>query len=500
MPEFKPKSTDPAGQFRLTPAEEKLQKLRARQTRGSRKVLDRVLGDLPSTVATAPTPSKFELLYRDPASLIPNVRHARLRVEKQITALMRSIKAFGFTNPIIIDENLMVIGGHARLAAALALGLKLVPTIMLVGLSEAGKRGLALADNKVAELGGWNPVILAEELYVLSDPGLDFDVSITGFSTAEIDVHILSLSDEKQADPVDQVEAIDRTIPAVSALGDVWVLGAHRCACGNSLDLATFVALLKGETADQVITDPPYNTKIFGHVGGLGRTKHAEFAMASGEMNQQEFTTFLATFAAHTVAHCKDGAIFMCFMDWRHMTELSEAAQRAGLELKNLCIWNKQVGGMGSLYRSQHELIFVYKHGAAKHTNNVELGANGRSRTNVWTYPGANMFRPGRMDDLETHPTVKPIAMIMDAIMDCSRHGEIILDPFGGSGTTLLAAERTGRRARLIELDPYYVDATIQRWEQMTGQSAILERTGETFIERAEAVLSLPTPTPHEER
>jgi DNA modification methylase len=238
-----------------------------------------------------------------------------------------------------------------------------------------------------------------------------------------------------------------------------------------------------GEVAHQVLTDPPYNVAIDGHVSGLGKSRHDEFAMASGEMTSPQFVEFLQSAIVSVQGHIKDGAILMLFMDWRHQAELLEAGMKTSLELKNICVWDKVNGGMGSLYRSQHEFILIFKHGTAPHTNNVELGKHGRYRTNIWRYPGASMFRRGRQQDLKAHPTVKPVALLVDAIMDCSKHGEIILDPFGGSGSTLLAAERAHRQARLIEIDAYFVDTAIRRWQAMTGKQAVEAKTGKTFDE-----------------
>lgn len=221
-----------------------------------------------------------------------------------------------------------------------------------------------------------------------------------------------------------------------------------------------------------VITDPPYNVKINGHVSGLGQTHHREFAMASGEMSQSEFTVFLQTAFEMMNANSLEGALHFAFMDWRHMPEILAAGLKVFSDLKNLCVWNKTNGGMGSLYRSKHELVFVFKNGTTSHINNVELGRHGRYRTNVWDYAGANSFKRSRQSGLETHPTVKPVAMIADAIKDCSHRNGLILDPFGGSGTTVIAAERTDRRACVIDLDPYYVDAAVARWSKLTGRTA----------------------------
>jgi DNA modification methylase len=251
--------------------------------------------------------------------------------------------------------------------------------------------------------------------------------------------------------------------------------------CGDSRLAETFDRLLQGERADLVFTDPPYNVPIDGHVCGLGRIRHREFAMGVGEMSAEAFTAFLRQTLGHAAAACRDGAIAFVCMDWRHMGELLAAGQAVFSELKNLCIWNKSNGGMGSFYRSKHELVFVFKAGRAPHINTFGLGETGRYRTNVWDYPGVNTLRPGRAEELAMHPTVKPVALVAEAIKDCSRRGEIVLDPFAGSGTTLIAAEKTGRRGRVIEFDPAYCDQIVRRFEQITGKQATLAANGQSF-------------------
>lgn len=424
--------------------------------------------------------------YRPVSSLTANPRNTRTHSDKQLAQIRASIKRFGFTNPLIVDETGQVIAGHGRLLAAQQDGLETVPVIELSHLTTAKKRALAIADNKIALNAGWDLDLLREELIELSGGELEFDLDLSeiGFDTAEADLIIDGSKEEKErSDPLDVLDAIDRTTPSIAQLGDLWKLGGHRLFVGSALEAASYETLMQGESADQVVTDPPYNVAVDGHVGGLGKLKHAEFAMASGEMSVEEFTSFLTTSFDQMVSNARDGAVVMSFMDWRHCTEILAASKTVGLSLLNICAWVKSNGGMGSLYRSQHEFCFIFKKGAASHINNVELGKHGRYRTNVWEYAGANTFRRGRKEDLATHPTVKPIAMIVDAIKDCSHRGDVILDPFGGSGTTLLAAERTGRRARLIELDPYYVDATIRRWQKMTGKTATNAETQQSFAE-----------------
>ena len=430
--------------------------------------------------------AKLEITHLPPGSLRPYARNARTHSAKQIAEIAASIRAFGFNNPVLIDKDGGIVAGHGRVQAARQLGLETVPTIRLEHLTEAQKRAYILADNKLAEKAGWDREILAIELQHLSEIELDFDITVTGFEVPEIDVLIESLeAPPAKADPADEVPVI--TGPAVSRPGDLWQIGPHRLICGDALDAGNYARLLAGETAQLVFTDPPYNVKIDGHVSGLGAAKHREFAMASGEMSETEFTDFLARVFANLVAASADGAINYVCMDWRHMSEVLAAARGTYAELKNLCVWSKTNGGMGSLYRSQHELVFVFKAGTAPHVNNVELGRHGRYRTNVWSYAGANAFSATRDDDLAMHPTVKPVALVADAILDCSAPKGIVLDAFAGSGTTLVAAHNTRRRGFGIELDPHYCDVILARLRKATRLEPVLAGSGATFAEVAAA-------------
>jgi len=305
---------------------------------------------------------------------------------------------------------------------------------------------------------------------------------LLGFTTAEIDLIFETAAEAKTALPApeDSIPAVD-TSAIISRAGDLWMMGDHILACGDARDQSVYGDILTERKATLVITDPPYNVRIDRNVGGLGSIRHREFGMASGEMNQSQFTDFLRNTCARLVENSIDGSIHYIFMDWRHTQELLAAGYSCYSELKNVCVWNKTNGGMGSFYRSKHELIYVWKAGTAGHTNNFELGQHGRVRTNVWDYAGVNTFRKERMDELALHPTVKPVALIADAIKDCSRRGDIVLDPFCGSGTILIAAEKTGRKARAIEIDPIYVDTAVRRWEAYTGKFATLFGTNDTF-------------------
>ena len=339
-----------------------------------------------------------------------------------------------------------------------------------------------LADNKLTDRSGWDDAKVAIILKDLSEMALEFEIEATGFETAEIDLRVQSLDpSEDVADSADEFES--SAGPPVSRLADRWRLGPHSLVCGSALDSHVYGVLLGAEKASAVFTDPPYNVSMNGHAGGKGRRKHREFPMASGEMTEDAFRGFLEDALGLAAAHSVEEAISFACMDWRHSPEIQGAIRGIGCEIVNLCVWVKTNGGMGSLYRSRHELVFVYGRTGVARINNVQLGKFGRNRTNVWNYPGMNAFtRRGRTRGLDMHPTVKPIAMVSDAILDVTRRGDIVLDPFSGSGTTILAAERTGRRAYAIELDPGYVDTAVERWQRMTGQSAV-HANGKTFDE-----------------
>jgi DNA modification methylase len=426
-----------------------------------------------------------ELETRKLGAIKPHPKNARTHPAKQISRLVESINQFGFTSPLLVDENNVILAGHARWQAARQAGLKVVPVIVIRSLSEAKKRAYVLADNKIAELAGYDRPALAVELQELSSllSEEDLDLSLTGFEPAEIDSLFADLIDA-ETDLADGLPEFATT--AVSRRGDLWVLGdRHRILCDDAQS-ADYVRLMGAEQAAMAFTDPPYNVSIPKTLG-RGRTKHRNFAMAAGEMSPADYTTFLIQALTPAAAHSVDGALHYVCMDWRHMREMQDAGDTVYGELKNLVTWVKTNAGQGSLYRSQHELIFVYKVGEGPHLNNIELGRHGRNRSNVWTYPGGNTFRSGRMADLTAHPTVKPVALVADAIRDCSRRGDLVLDPFMGVGTTILAAERVGRRAYGIELDPLYVDAAIRRWQEAARRDAVLDGTHKTFEELAKA-------------
>jgi DNA modification methylase len=439
-----------------------------------------------------PGTRQLSIRYLRGESLKLDPKNPRLHTEKQVRQIAKSIETFGFNVPVLIDQDAQVIAGHGRLAAAKLLRLSEVPTISLEHLTEPQRRAFMIADNRLTENAEWDDRLLGEQLKSLAEAEIDFSLEITGFEMGEIDLFIegLSPAQESEHDPGD-------TLPdtfnqrQVSRAGDLWQLGRHRALCADALDPASYVALMNSDRAAMVFTDPPYNVPIDGHATGLGKTRHRDFLMASGELSPAEFTSFLEKALAAAAAHTVVGSMHYICMDWRHMGELLGAGKKVYTEFKNLCIWAKDNAGMGSLYRSQHELVFVFKHGSESHRNNIQLGQFGRNRSNVWHYPGVNSFARSTEEGnlLDFHPTVKPVALVADAILDCSARGDVVLDPFLGSGTTIIAAERTGRTCYGLELDPRYVDTIVRRWQGFTGKSAIQEASGSTFAEIEQEVV-----------
>ncbi len=406
-------------------------------------------------------------------------RHARRHPKRQRRLIERSIREFGFVVPIIADRAGSVIAGHLRLIAAHALGYKRVPVIRIDHLTDEQVRALRLADNRLAELGEWDDEILAHEFQGLID--LDYDVEMTGFQMAEVDLTIgaaFSVEAEDKADDLPEVE-----LRTVSQMADRWKLDEHLVICGDARYSVSYEALLGGRRAQMMITDPPYNVKINGNVGGKGRIKHGEFVMASGEMSDAEFEDFLRAFVSNAVRFSEAGSLHYLFIDWRHYQVLARVCTDLYDTQLNMCVWVKSNGGMGSLYRSRHELVLVFRNGPDPHINNVELGRYGRNRTNVWEYHGCSSGTRDRRADLSLHPTVKPAEMIADAIKDASKRGGVILDPFLGSGTTIIACEMTGRVGVGLERDPRYVDVVVRRWQAYTGGEAVHAETSLTFAQ-----------------
>lgn len=454
----------------------------------------------PSSTPTPPVlPRAIQISYRKISELHPDPRNPRLHPIRHVRQIARSIEAFGFNVPILVDRDGKVIAGHGRLLACQELGWSEVPTITLDHLTEAQAKAFMLADNRLTEVSSWDDRLLAEQLKDLSLADLDFSLEVTGFDMGEIDLLIEGLNEDPLArDRDDELPPPGEVV--VSRPGDLWALGPHRVHCGNALEEVSYQQLLVEERASMAFTDVPYNVPINGHVGGLGRIQHREFGMASGEMSVAEFTSFLNSAMTLMATYTRDGSLHYQCIDWRHVGELLAAGASAYTEVKNLCVWVKDCAGMGSFYRSQHELVMVFKKGTAPHQNHVQLGRFGRTRTNVWRYPGVNSFGGRTTEEgnlLALHPTVKPVALVADAIKDASSRGEMILDPFLGSGTTLIAAERAGRVCRGIELDPAYVDTAIRRWQTLTRLQAVHLESGRPFdaLEaeaRAKALLEQP--------
>lgn len=414
--------------------------------------------------------SKLQVEYLDIDKLRPSPHNARTHSPQQIRQIERSVTEFGFTNPLLVDGAGLILAGHGRAEAAKRLGFSRVPVIRISHLSIAQKRAYIIADNKLAEKAGWDRDILAIELQGLIDVG--FDAELTGFDVPEIEM-ILDAPDPAADNAAEELIPDIAPTRIITKANDLWILGEHRLLCGDARREGSFATLMGGSCAQLVFVDPPYNVQIRGHVSGKGRIKHREFSQASGEKTSAQFVKFLDDSLGLLADHSMDGSIHFVCTDWRHLDEMLTAGRRAYRELKNVAVWAKTNAGMGSFYRSQHELILVWKHGRSKHINNIELGKHGRSRSNVWTYAGANTFSAERLTDLAMHPTVKPVALVADAILDCSRRGDLVLDSFGGSGTTLIACERTNRKARLIEIDPIYCDQTVRRWQKLTGKFAV---------------------------
>lgn len=432
--------------------------------------------------------SRLTITYQHVETLKHNPHNSRTHSKRQIRQIADSIKAFGFNNPVLLDEANTIIAGHGRASAAMLLGIAEIPTIRLEDLSPDQIRAYVIADNRLAEKAGWDKSILAIELQHLLSIETEFDITVTGFEIPEID---LLLSPEEDPPDADDLFEFDGSSESITELGDIWSLGKHRVLCGNAIERASYSRLLDTKRAEVVFIDPPYNVPIDGNVTGKGTVRHREFQMASGEMSEFQFISFLATSLKLLARYSATGSVHFVCIDWRHVGELLTAGKEAYDSLLNVCVWVKNVGGMGSFYRSRHELVFVFRNGEGKHRNNIQLGKFGRNRTNVWEYPSINSDskRGDEGNLLALHPTVKPVALVADALLDCSARGDLVLDAFLGSGSTLIAAERTGRVCHGIELDPLYVDTAIRRWQRHTGDHAIHVATGKRFDDVASQCL-----------
>jgi DNA modification methylase len=435
----------------------------------------------------AKTLSNLKVKYQPPSALRPYERNARRHTADQIRRIAKSLIEFGFINPVIVNRTNLIVVGHARVEAAKEVGMEMIPTIQIEDLTEDQIRAYRIADNQLAALAGWDKDILAIELqYLTSIEGLDLG-TLTGFDTPEIELFIEGAQKTKPGAEEEMLAPQDPGRAAITKLGDLWHLDNHRLVCGDALKEGSYSNILGNKFAAAVICDSPYNVSIDGHATGKGSIQHREFAMASGEMTEQEFADFLRGFICHLIRFTSPGSVHYLCMDWRHLFSLLGAVNESYGALLNLCVWVKDNGGMGSFYRSQHELVAVARKGSEGHRNNIKLGKFGRNRTNVWHYPGINTM--SRQSDegnlLALHPTVKPVAMWADIILDCTRRGDLVLDPFVGSGTTLIAAEQLGRVCRGIEIDPLYVDTAIRRWQKLTGKKAVHAVERRTFEEKA---------------
>jgi DNA modification methylase len=431
--------------------------------------------------------SELSIIYKPVEGLVPHSGNARTHSQRQIRQIAASIKEFGFANPVLIDGKNRIIAGHGRVAAAKLLGFRQVPTISLQGLTEDQIRAYVLADNRLAEKAGWDKTILAIELQHLLtlDNQLSFDITVTGFEIPEIDL-LLEETKEKQPDTEEVLEIDEATLP-ITRTGDLWQLGKHRVLCANSLAPGSYKALMNSRSANVVFVDPPYNLIIEGNVSGHGAIRRREFAMASGEMDDAEFAAFLTQALALLARHSSSNSVHFVCMDWRHLGQLVAAGKQSYQSLLNVCVWVKDNGGLGSFYRSRHELVFVFQKGKGRFRNNIQLGRYGRYRSNVWEYPSTRVVsrRSEEGNLLTAHPTTKPVAMVVDALLDCSAREDVVLDSFLGSGTTLIAAERVGRICYGIEIDPLFVDVAIRRWQKHTGDFAIHTVTNKRFDEIA---------------
>jgi DNA modification methylase len=428
---------------------------------------------------------KLTIDYLPVASLRLDSKNARLHSDKQVRQIARSIEVFGFNVPILVDADLRVMAGHGRLLAARLLRIADVPAIRLEHLSENQRRAFMLADNRLTENSEWDRRLLAEQLMTLSQAELDFSVEVTGFEVDEIDVMIENLAPAGRCknDPADAIPK-RRTKLHVSQVGDLWTLDRHRVYCGDARSENSYSALMKDCRAQMVFTNPRYNDPVDGYMTGPRKVHQLQSAPPSGEMTSSEFLTFFTTVFAQMVRNALDGAMHFICMDWRRSEELILAGRSIYSEFKDVCVWVKAGAGGGSLYRSQHELIFVFKSGNEEQRNNVPLGKHRRHRTNVWHYPSVNALPSEPASSAINRPTFKPVELVADAILDCSARGSVVLDPFLGSGTTVIAAERTGRLCFGMERDPALVDTAVRRWQSVTGHAAVHGVTGETFAQR----------------
>jgi DNA modification methylase len=450
---------------------------RSQARRGRQSALTEIAAHMPARLRNDLTP-RLNLVVVPTERLSPASRPVRRRDQTQNARIRESVKRLGICRPILVNGDFTIVEGHGIWEAAKDLGIAEVPCIVIDHLDSSEQRLLSLALNRIAETGEWHYDALQAEFEDLT--ALGEDLVLAGFEMAEIDALLLD----------EDVEAGDAESDVVPALGsapvsratDLWLLGEHRLLQGDARDLAAYAQILdEGELARLVLTDEPFNVPNVGHVTSSGH--HREFAMANGEMSAEEFMAFNRSWMSAAAGRLVDGGLMATFIDWRSIELVLACGRQLGFPLINLVVWAKSNGGQGSLWRSQHELLPFFKKGDAPHVNNIELGRHGRWRSNVWTYPGASSLGSDARDGLAHHPTVKPRALLEDALLDVTNRGDIVLEPFAGSGSTLLAAEAVARMCRAIEIDALYCDLTIHRWQQMTGQEARLSETGETFAQ-----------------
>lgn len=430
------------------------------------------------TAPVTPVLSDAALQWIDPRTLVFGKRRLAKENDRQHRQLMASISEFGFVTALVIKGKEVIVGA-ARLRAAIELGVIRVPAVQADHLTPTQVRKFRIADNRLAELREWDPAALKAEFdeIVLLDPDLNFEAM--GFEIPELDV-VLHGTDNP-TDPADAIVSVPDK--SHSRDGLIWEGDGHAILCGDARSSADWAAVLDGATPAVVIADPPWNVPVKSHMGGKGAIKHREFVMASGEMTDDEFLAFQTDWLTRATEHTPPGGLIYVASDWRALYVTSTAARACNLEQINLCVWQK-TPALGSMYRSAHELFLQLRKRGAGHRNNIRLGAYGRFRSNCWNYPSASSFGVGR-EGLAIHPTAKPIALLSDIILDCTKRGDVVVDPFSGSGSTLIAAQRTGRIARVIERDPLYVDAAVRRYEQIFGRALRLRGTGQTLADLA---------------
>lgn len=415
-------------------------------------------------------------------------RILKTKAEKRIETHKRFLEHEGYGLPVPIDLMNNIILGEERVEAARRLGHTHIAVVRVGDITKDTIRKLRLLEAKLSTVGELDRKQVRDTFLEVLDTEADYNLEILGFSTAEIDLTLEFTDQIEESGESEQLNPEDEALPEpceapVSRIGDIWTANGHRLICGDATLPETYARLLQGDQAKVTVSDPPYGVKINGHVSGLGKNNHREFVQGSDKVTKKELKKLLKKSTRQFLENSQDGALIYLWMDWRGIELLLLICRKLGLTLINLCVWGKTSPSMGSYYRSQHELCAVLRVGRASHQNNVELGIHGRSRSNLWSAPGMNSFGRERDELLASHPTPKPCILFEDIIKDCTSRGDIILDGFLGSGTTLIAAEKTGRKARVIELDPIYVDVAVRRFQKRFGIEMLHEPSGKTFSE-----------------